>query len=422
MKFNSHIDKEYMKSLLTNFTKATGLFIEAVDTDGKTFFTPEDTKICEFCSYIKSKPYGEKQCQMSYKKACKEAFRWGTTYFFRCHAGLVMWAVPIIDGDTNIGSIISGKVLLWKVDDIFLEELKENNNNNNFDFEIIVDKIKKLEVISVQKCEAAAQMLLLIMNYLVKENNNMFTEQKNKQSWRNKILKEMDKRKNDSEDKIFDYDTYLKREKRLLQYIRIGDKKKIINMLPIIFTDIEVLSGYNVLKIKIRCMELSSNISRAIIDAGVDSKISVNKNEEFYNTIVKCNSSDEIFLILNTMILELVDSIFIKTQNKQKSLIEEARLYISKNYSDSITIEDVAKSVNLSSSYLSHVFRDKLNCTVNSYITRVRIEKSIELMALRELSIQDISKKVGFNSQSYFTQVFKRYIGVSPISYRNRFR
>ena len=67
-------------------------------------------------------------------------------------------------------------------------------------------------------------------------------------------------------------------------------------------------------------------------------------------------------------------------------------------------------------------FREKLNCTVNNYITRVRIEKSIELMSMRELSIQEISKKVGFNSQSYFTKIFKRYIGVTPVIYRNKFK
>ena len=396
----NYLDQEYMEKLLTNFSKATGLFIEAVDVYGKTFFTPKDIEMCEFCSYIRSNEEAIKKCEQSYRKACQEAFRWKTTYFFRCHAGLVMWSVPIIADNQNIGCIICGQVLLWKADEFFLDELKESTQDM-FDFEIISEKVKKLEIISAEKCQSAAEMLLLVVNYLMRTNNNIFLEQRNRQYWRNQIVKEIEERKKGNKDKTFDYDTYFKRERKLLQYIRVGNKDKIIDFLPIIFTDIEILSEYNTEKIRLRSSELVVSISRAIVE---------------------CKSSEDIFLYLNNFILELVDDIFILTQNKQVSLLKEARGFISDNYDKNITVEDVADSVCLSSSYLSHLFREKLNCTVNNYITRVRIEKSIELMSMRELSIQEISEKVGFNSQSYFTKIFKRYIGVTPVIYRNKFK
>ena len=265
-------------------------------------------------------------------------------------------------------------------------------------------------------------MLLLVVNYLMRTNNNIFLEQRNRQYWRNQIVKEIEERKKGNKDKTFDYDTYFKRERKLLQYIRVGNKDKIIDFLPIIFTDIEILSEYNTEKIRLRSSELVVSISRAIVEGGLDSKLSIDKAEEFYKKVNVCKSSEDIFLYLNNFILELVDDIFILTQNKQVSLLKEARGFISDNYDKNITVEDVADSVCLSSSYLSHLFREKLNCTVNNYITRVRIEKSIELMSMRELSIQEISEKVGFNSQSYFTKIFKRYIGVTPVIYRNKFK
>lgn len=77
----NYLDQEYMEKLLTNFSKATGLFIEAVDVYGKTFFTPKDIEMCEFCSYIRSNEEAIKKCEQSYRKACQEAFRWKTTYF-----------------------------------------------------------------------------------------------------------------------------------------------------------------------------------------------------------------------------------------------------------------------------------------------------------------------------------------------------
>ena len=332
-----------------------------------------------------------------------------------------MWSVPIIADNQNIGCIICGQVLLWKADEFFLDELKESTQDI-FDFEIISEKVKKLEIISAEKCQSAAEMLLLVVNYLMRTNNNIFLEQRNRQYWRNQIVKEIEERKKGNKDKTFDYDTYFKRERKLLQYIRVGNKDKIIDFLPIIFTDIEILSEYNTEKIRLRSSELVVSISRAIVEGGLDSKLSIDKAEEFYKKVNVCKSSEDIFLYLNNFILELVDDIFILTQNKQVSLLKEARGFISDNYDKNITVEDVADSVCLSSSYLSHLFREKLNCTVNNYITRVRIEKSIELMSMRELSIQEISEKVGFNSQSYFTKIFKRYIGVTPVIYRNKFK
>lgn len=93
--------------------------------------------------------------------------------FFRCHAGLVMWSVPIIADNQNIGCIICGQVLLWKADEFFLDELKESTQDM-FDFEIISEKVKKLEIISAEKCQSAAEMLLLVVNYLMRTNNNIF--------------------------------------------------------------------------------------------------------------------------------------------------------------------------------------------------------------------------------------------------------
>ncbi|MGL5315802.1 MAG: helix-turn-helix transcriptional regulator, partial [Peptostreptococcaceae bacterium] len=174
-------------------------------------------------------------------------------------------------------------------------------------------------------------------------------------------------------------------------------------------------------KIKKRAMELVSLISRAIVEGGLDVDISILKLDYFYENIEVFKSSEEIFFELNKYILELVENVFILSKDNHISLLKEARDYISKNYKEDIRVEDVARSVLISSSYLSHLFKNKLNCTVNDYITRVRIEKSIELMNKRELSVQVISIQVGFKSQSYFTKIFKKYMGVTPICYRNKF-
>ena len=52
--------------------------------------------------FRQSSKEGRRRCEKCYKKACKEAFKWDEPYFFRCHAGLVMWASPLqIDQKTK---------------------------------------------------------------------------------------------------------------------------------------------------------------------------------------------------------------------------------------------------------------------------------------------------------------------------------
>ncbi|MGL5313887.1 MAG: helix-turn-helix transcriptional regulator, partial [Peptostreptococcaceae bacterium] len=211
------------------------------------------------------------------------------------------------------------------------------------------------------------------------------------------------------------------KEKSLLQYIRMGDKKKIVKILPGIFIDINLLSKGNEKIVRLRCLELLSLISRALIEGGLDSQIAISRMENFNDIIYETTDTESLFTEIYNIIIELVECIFILGEDRHVSLLKNAREFISSNYDQDIRVEDVAEHVLISASYLSHLFRDKLNYTVNDYLTRVRVEQSIELMKKRDLNVQEISKKVGFNSSSHFTKVFKKYIGVTPVHYKNKF-
>ena len=97
------------------------------------------------------------------------------------------------------------------------------------------------------------------------------------------------------------------------------------------------------------------------------------------------------------------------------------RKYIDIHYSEKLSIEEIAKEVYLSPSYLCTLFKKNAGNTIHDYILRVRIEKSIEFMQDRSLSLKDIMKKCGFKSQSYYTKAFREMIGVTPGQYRNKF-
>lgn len=74
--------------------------------------------------------------------------------------------------------------------------------------------------------------------------------------------------------------------------------------------------------------------------------------------------------------------------------------------------------VYLSPAYFSRVFKKEMGTTFNSFLNEVRIEKSKSLLRNNDLKMVDIALRVGFESQSYFTKVFKKLTGVSPLQYR----
>ncbi len=92
--------------------------------------------------------------------------------------------------------------------------------------------------------------------------------------------------------------------------------------------------------------------------------------------------------------------------------------YMDTNYSEKITIDDLAKLSNLNKYYLIHAFNKYFGCSPINYLCRTRIRVAKELLTNSDLSISNISQSAGFSSQSYFSQCFIKDCGISPRDYR----
>ncbi len=413
------LDKKHLVDVLGSFSKATGLYIEAVDNKGESYCTPCNVDRSEFCKFIKNHDKCNEKCEESYKVASLEAGKWEEPYFFRCHAGIVIWAVPIIIKGVSVGSIMCGQVLMWEPDEFFFQELKEFNPYVE-DFDALKEKAMKLEIVSPNRIQAVADTLFVVVNYLVKRNICILENKDASRILMQKIRQELEDRKKSDLHKKDDYNIYLKKERKLLSYIRVGDKMKIKNILLNLLGDIYVKTSGDKNIIKLRIIELAALISRAAVDGGLDAEIAMTMMEDFDKEICKVDNIECFFYEIYDVARNFLNKIFILGDKKHISLLKKARSFIMENYSKPIKIEDVSQYLLISKSHLSRLFRKELDCTVNDYITRVRVEKAVELMKKRELSIKDISNSVGFKSQSYFTKVFKKHIDVKPVVYRNK--
>jgi two-component system response regulator YesN len=100
--------------------------------------------------------------------------------------------------------------------------------------------------------------------------------------------------------------------------------------------------------------------------------------------------------------------------------IAHATAFIQESYSQDIALEDVAVQVGVSAGYLSRLFRQVTGETFKAYLTHVRLQEAKRLLTQSSAKVYEIADSVGYNDQHYFSEVFRKNTGLSPLEYRNR--
>jgi two-component system response regulator YesN len=85
---------------------------------------------------------------------------------------------------------------------------------------------------------------------------------------------------------------------------------------------------------------------------------------------------------------------------------------------EGLSLKVLCTQLGMNPAYLGHIFKQETGMFFNDYVTRLRIEKSLALLAQGNLKIKDVAAQVGFFSTSYYEKCFKKQMGVSPLQYR----
>ena len=102
------------------------------------------------------------------------------------------------------------------------------------------------------------------------------------------------------------------------------------------------------------------------------------------------------------------------------NIIEEAKEYFAENYTDKISIDNLAMSYKLNSFQFIRAFKAHTGLTPIAYITLLRLNMAKKLLVIN-MPIVHVALDCGFYDQSHFTNYFTKFFGVSPIAYRNNF-
>ncbi|AEB30792.1 putative transcriptional regulator [Carnobacterium sp. 17-4] len=111
-----------------------------------------------------------------------------------------------------------------------------------------------------------------------------------------------------------------------------------------------------------------------------------------------------------------------EVKNGKYLYAEKIASYLQKHFKEIISIEDISKELNLSSSYISHTFKYSTGYTVMQYLMEYRLIQAKYLIEVvgENKTIKDISRECGFESDAHFNRFFKKKIGATPNEYRKK--
>ena len=140
--------------------------------------------------------------------------------------------------------------------------------------------------------------------------------------------------------------------------------------------------------------------------------------EECWNNLPLCNiqKMESTVRIVNAIITKIVKENMIEITTEELSIL--ASKYIDAHLTEDLSVEKLCRYFNISKNRLYECFHLCFNSTVNEYIIKKKIQKSIELLSNDALSADDIAKESGFSDASYFYKVFKKETGETPKSYK----
>ena len=184
-----------------------------------------------------------------------------------------------------------------------------------------------------------------------------------------------------------------------------------------------VLAEDNTRSVRNNAICLIAFIAGMVIrDGYLDVETSYSISDACIQIIEEADDAETVTMCAHAGLLRYIQAIEEYQPGKYHHLVRKAKDDVYRHLHEKLTVEAVAERLGVNASYLSHVFRQATGTPLKQFIRRERIYRAQNLLKFSDFSIVEISKYLGFPTQSYFTEVFRRQTGETPQHYRDRSR
>ncbi len=201
---------------------------------------------------------------------------------------------------------------------------------------------------------------------------------------------------------------------QLFPLMEINDKERLESCFAR-FQDALCRNSYTPEKIRVICITTVLNTKSLIIKSVGEKKAEPFKDDLIVSQIGSLGSLHDIIELMKKEFTEFSDSVYGRTT---KSTMERVVQYIHANYNQELRLEMLANIFGYNSAYLGKVFHQYMGDNFNNYLDKIRITEAKRLLAEDEYKVYEVAEKVGYTNINYFHNKFKKYVGVSPLSYK----
>ena len=182
-----------------------------------------------------------------------------------------------------------------------------------------------------------------------------------------------------------------------------------------------VLSTDKVRNAKYHAVILTALVSRFCIESGLEISVAYTLSDIYIGLIDMAATTEEVYSLQNDLLRTYCRKMSDLSKNRVVSRhIVVAIDYIRSHIQENLTVESIADSLSLNSSYLSKLFKQEMGITLSRYIRDQKINVACNMLRHLDESSLTIANYLGFSSQSHFIQVFKKTTGLTPEEYRRR--
>lgn len=204
----------------------------------------------------------------------------------------------------------------------------------------------------------------------------------------------------------------------LIHFLKYGDTSKRADFSQNYASHLEEVTIRTPFYIYYFLMDFTITVVHFIKEQNNQSATILNELHQLEVQINWIREYDEIVHYMNT-ILQLVITFREQTNGKFGQVIQKTKDYIRDNYNDpELSLQTIANKVNVSSSYLSHMFSQETGQTLIEYLTFTRIERAKEFLKTTNDKTYEIAQKVGYSDSQYFCHTFKKITGMTTRAFK----
>ena len=163
--------------------------------------------------------------------------------------------------------------------------------------------------------------------------------------------------------------------------------------------------------------------SRAAIRGGMDPETSFTIEDAYAQQIEKLQTEEEIDRVAREAEFYYTAEVAkLRQARRDDDLTARCKTYIQQHIQEPLRLSGIAKAFRLSTDYLSAHFSQITGMPLKEYILQEKARQAADLLRYTDYLINVISSYLSFSSQSHFGQVFRKYMGMTPKIYRNKYK